>query len=70
MGTFDLIIFDCDGVLIDSERITNIVFAQMLNELGLPVTLDDMFDRFCGQLYESMPRDHHPTSWTSTTGFS
>jgi HAD superfamily hydrolase (TIGR01509 family) len=48
METFELIIFDCDGVLIDSERITNIVFAKMLNELGLPVTLDDMFDRFVG----------------------
>lgn len=45
---FDLIIFDCDGVLVDSERITNTVFAAMLNELGLAVTLEDMFDRFVG----------------------
>jgi HAD superfamily hydrolase (TIGR01509 family) len=45
---FELVIFDCDGVLVDSERITNAVFAQMLNELGLPVTLEDMFDRFVG----------------------
>ena len=43
-----LIIFDCDGVLVDSEVITNRVFAQMLNELGLPVTLDDMFEKFVG----------------------
>lgn len=50
MGTthFDLVIFDCDGVLVDSERITNTVFAEMLNELGLPVTLEDMFDQFVG----------------------
>jgi len=27
---FELVIFDCDGVLVDSERITNQVFAQML----------------------------------------
>lgn len=46
---FDLIIFDCDGVLVDSERITNTVFAEMLNELGLSVTLSDMFDRFVGR---------------------
>jgi HAD superfamily hydrolase (TIGR01509 family) len=48
MSRFDLIIFDCDGVLVDSERVTNAVFARMLNELGLPVTLDDMFSDFVG----------------------
>src|SRR5688572_18450617 len=45
---FDLVIFDCDGVLVDSERLTNGVFAQMLNELGVAVTLDDMFEAFVG----------------------
>ena len=45
---FDLVIFDCDGVLVDSERITNTVFAEMLNEVGLTVTLDDMFRDFVG----------------------
>lgn len=48
MPRFDLVIFDCDGVLVDSERITNGVFAAMLKEIGLPVTLDDMFERFVG----------------------
>jgi HAD superfamily hydrolase (TIGR01509 family) len=48
MQLIKLVIFDCDGVLVDSERITNRVFAEMLNELGLPVTLDDMFERFVG----------------------
>ncbi len=48
-GSFDLIIFDCDGVLVDSERITNTVFAEMLNELGLKVTLQDMFSDFVGR---------------------
>lgn len=46
---FDLVIFDCDGVLVDSERITNTIFAAMLNELGLPVSLDDMFRDFVGR---------------------
>jgi HAD superfamily hydrolase (TIGR01509 family) len=48
MPRFDLIIFDCDGVLVDSELITNRVFVEMLNELGVQVTLDDMFERFVG----------------------
>jgi HAD superfamily hydrolase (TIGR01509 family) len=46
---FGLIIFDCDGVLVDSERITGRVFAAMLNELGIPVTLEDMYERFVGR---------------------
>jgi len=48
MKYFDLVIFDCDGVLVDSELITNRVFAEMINDLGGAVTLDDMFDRFVG----------------------
>ena len=44
-----LVIFDCDGVLVDSEQITNRVFSEMLNELGLSVTLDDMFEKFVGR---------------------
>jgi HAD superfamily hydrolase (TIGR01509 family) len=43
------VIFDCDGVLVDSERITNQVFAEMLNELGLAFTLEDMFEQFAGR---------------------
>ena len=50
---FGLVIFDCDGVLVDSELITNRVFAGMLNELGIPATLEDMFERFVGR---SMPQ--------------
>jgi HAD superfamily hydrolase (TIGR01509 family) len=46
---FDLVIFDCDGVLVDSEIVTNRVFAAMLGELGIPVTLEYMFERFMGQ---------------------
>jgi HAD superfamily hydrolase (TIGR01509 family) len=52
MNRFALVIFDCDGVLVDSEVITNRVFTQMLNELGLPVTLQDMFEKFVGKSME------------------
>jgi HAD superfamily hydrolase (TIGR01509 family) len=34
-----LLIFDCDGVLVDSEPISNEVLARMLSEQGLPTTL-------------------------------
>lgn len=49
MSKFELIIFDCDGVLVDSERIANEVFARVLKEeCGLSFTLNDMFDTFVG----------------------
>ncbi len=49
MNKFELVIFDCDGVLVDSERIANEVFAKVLNEeCGLVLSLDDMFKTFVG----------------------
>jgi HAD superfamily hydrolase (TIGR01509 family) len=45
----DLIIFDCDGVLVDSEFIANRVFADMINELGASVTLEYLLAEFAGQ---------------------
>lgn len=49
---FDLIIFDCDGVLVDSERSTNALLQKMLNELGVPVTFEEMFQTFVGNSME------------------
>ncbi len=54
--SFELVIFDCDGVLVDSEPIVNVIFAEMLNDLGLKVTLKDMFRDFMGR---SMSRCLH-----------
>ena len=48
MRRYDLIIFDCDGVLVDSERITCSVLAAMLTEVGIPATLDSAFEEFVG----------------------
>ena len=46
---FDLLIFDCDGVLVDSERVANQVFARILSEeCGLQFSLEQMFDTFVG----------------------
>jgi len=43
-----LIIFDCDGVLVDSERLSNQVFCKILNGYGLDLNLEDMFNIFVG----------------------
>lgn len=45
----ELIIFDCDGVLVDSELITNRVFARMLAGIGLPLGIDYLFEHFVGR---------------------
>lgn len=46
---FDLVIFDCDGVLVDSERIANQAFAKLLfDEFGLIFSLEEMFETFVG----------------------
>ncbi|MDZ7715334.1 MAG: HAD family hydrolase [Balneolaceae bacterium] len=49
MSNYSLIIFDCDGTLVDSEVITNKVFAQMLSELGIFMTPNEVFETFVGQ---------------------
>lgn len=33
----ELIIFDCDGVLVDSEPISNSIFSDMLNEINIDI---------------------------------
>ncbi len=44
----ELIIFDCDGVLVDSEIIACRVLSRELNALGLPLTPKDCLDAFTG----------------------
>lgn len=46
--TYDLLIWDCDGCLIDSEWIGNAVEAEALTEAGYPITTEQMIERFCG----------------------
>jgi HAD superfamily hydrolase (TIGR01509 family) len=45
-----LVIFDCDGVLVDSEVISNGVLARMLCEEGLPTTLAEARGDYQGLL--------------------
>ncbi len=50
------VIFDCDGVLVDSERITNTVLATMLGEQGLAIDPEAAVQRFIGRvLRDSLP---------------
>jgi len=47
--TYDgLIIFDCDGVLIDSENIGSRIVTEELNRLGFAITIEECVLRFNG----------------------
>jgi HAD superfamily hydrolase (TIGR01509 family) len=45
---YDLVIFDNDGVLVDSEPISNRLLADYLTELGFPTTIEDSYRDFMG----------------------
>jgi HAD superfamily hydrolase (TIGR01509 family) len=46
---FDLIIFDCDGVLVDSEIISNVLLRDALARNGLDMTLQDVIETYVGR---------------------
>ncbi|HEY8359229.1 MAG TPA: HAD family phosphatase [Ramlibacter sp.] len=46
---FDAVLFDCDGVLVDSEGITNGVLRDMLGELGWQLTTQECMRIFVGK---------------------
>ncbi len=48
-GRFDAVLFDCDGVLVDSEAITNGVLRDMLEELGWKLTSAECMRLFIGK---------------------
>lgn len=54
--SYDLIIFDFDGVVADSELLSSGILAEQLTAHGLPTTLDDVLDNYVGRRW----RDTRP----------
>lgn len=54
---FDLVVFDCDGILVDSERINVRTEAQILASLGWPLTEGEIVERFVGRTAAHMHRE-------------
>lgn len=48
-----LVIFDCDGVLVDSEPITNRLMAEEITAAGVPMTTDEAIELFVGGQFKS-----------------
>lgn len=53
IGVPGAVIFDCDGVLVDSERLMNREFSAMLNDLGLSYTAEQTTRTFMGRSMKS-----------------
>ena len=49
--TFSAVLFDCDGILVDSEPITNGVLREMLQELGWDISEEECVRRFVGKAF-------------------
>jgi HAD superfamily hydrolase (TIGR01509 family) len=45
----ELIILDFDGVVVDSELLSNTLLAEFLTQEGLPTTVDDAISRYMGR---------------------
>jgi HAD superfamily hydrolase (TIGR01509 family) len=65
-----LVIFDCDGVLVDTERIAVRIDVMVLAQLGWPMTEAEVVQRFMGRSDEEMTADIEahlgrrlPASW-------
>jgi len=49
MARFDLVIFDCDGVVVDSERVVFEVFGAFIRSLGVQLSDAETHEQFLGR---------------------
>lgn len=69
--SWSLILFDCDGVLIDSERYSVRILSETLSRIGLNLSADDCLRLFMGKsvkscteiIEQSLGRDIPPDYW-------
>jgi HAD superfamily hydrolase (TIGR01509 family) len=70
VSRFDLVIFDCDGVLVDSERIAIKTESETMTALGWPLTEADIVDLFVGRSVQYMQAEverhiGRPVDWAA-----
>jgi HAD superfamily hydrolase (TIGR01509 family) len=53
----ELVIFDCDGTLVDTEGPQAVVLAAVLTEFGAPTTAREVLDRHTGAALEVLAED-------------
>ena len=69
-SSFDLVIFDCDGVLVDSEPLANQVYVQMLAEHGFEVNHEEYLQKFSGAaIYKRLETTSKQLNWAPPADF-
>ena len=54
MSALDLIIFDCDGVLVDSEIVAARVEAELLKKAGHEISAEELSERYSGLTFRDI----------------
>lgn len=54
MPQIDLIIFDCDGVLVDSEYLAAKIGSQLLRQAGYKISPEELSERFAGLIFRDI----------------
>lgn len=62
MSKLDLLIFDCDGVLVDSEYLSILICSELITEAGYPITAEEMSERYSGLILIDILKDIEKTS--------
>ena len=69
-SSFDLVIFDCDGVLVNSEPLANQVFVELLAEHGHRVNVQEYQREFSGAaIHERLAVTSQKLDWTPPANF-
>ncbi|WP_273758127.1 HAD family phosphatase [Bartonella sp. AU55XJBT] len=54
MPQIDLVIFDCDGVLVDSEYLAAKIGSQLLKQTGYEISPEELSERFAGLIFRDI----------------
>jgi HAD superfamily hydrolase (TIGR01509 family) len=57
MEKTELVIFDCDGVLVDSEILAAKIEAKLLNDAGIDITSEEIAQRYSGLTFKDILLD-------------
>jgi len=67
---FDLVIFDCDGVMVNTEPLANQVFVHMLGEHGYQVNSEEYLREFSGAaVTKRLEVTSQKFNWTPPSNF-
>ena len=62
---FDLVIFDCDGVLVNSENLAFDALLSVISDAGLTLDFEEAYERFLGRslaaICDILVSDYHLT---------